>query len=395
MSLLGRFANLFRNRKLDRDLEDELRSHVEMRAEENMAEGMSPEEARIDAARRFGNEALIKETARTQDTLNWLETIWQDLRYALRVMRKNPGFSAMAVLIVAVGIGASTTLFSVADTALRKGRYANDDRWVVVTAFFPRQNLRVFNFSVPEYLELRAQTQTFEKVATLAGFNGTLLVDNAPERIECTRASADAIPMTEIAPLLGRTFLPEEDQPGGARVAILSYELWQRRFHGNQQVLGTPIRIDDEKYTVIGVMPPRYGLWGGELWVPYQLDLAVNNRSDRQVRVAALIRKDLTATQANARLQELAQRMEKEHSGTNRCQQGEDERVGIDPNAFQQRKVEGMKMCQFPRAGHGENEPQYSTAAGERHALGQVQFQLGRIGSSSEQTLAHVLDDLD
>jgi len=151
----------------------------------------------------------------------------------------------------------------------------------------------------------------------LAGFNGTLLMDNAPERIECTRASVDAIPMTGIAPLLGRAFLPAEDRPGGANVTVLSYELWQRRFRGDRQVLGTSIKIDDQRYSVVGVMPPNYGMWGGELWIPYQLDLAAANRSDRQVRVAAILQKELTEAQANARLQELAQRMAREHSGTN------------------------------------------------------------------------------
>src|SRR5258708_481991 len=141
MSLLRRFTALFRNRKLDRDLEDELRSHIEMRAADNTDAGMTADEAKLDATHRFGNQVLIKETARTHNILPWLETVWQDLRYALRGMRKNRGFSVMAILIVAVGIGAGTTLFSIADTALRQGEnlYPVRDRWIVVSAFFPRQ----------------------------------------------------------------------------------------------------------------------------------------------------------------------------------------------------------------------------------------------------------------
>src|SRR5713101_6225623 len=164
MSLLNRFTALFRGHKLDHDLDEELRSHLEMRAENNVAEGMSAEDARQDAVRRFGNPTRIKEATRVEHIARWLETLGQDLRYALRIMRKKPGFSAMAILIVAVGIGAGTTLFSITDTALRRGLYGPiSDRWVMMRAFFPQKNLRVFSFSIPEYLEFRAQSQIFEK----------------------------------------------------------------------------------------------------------------------------------------------------------------------------------------------------------------------------------------
>src|SRR5215469_10852651 len=179
MSLISRFASLFRAHRLDQDLQEELRTHMEMRAEDNMAEGMSEEEARLDARRKLGNPAVLTENMREQDTLQWLETVWQDVRYGLRQMRKNPGFSVMAVLIVTIGVGASTTLFSITDTVLRRGitLYPTYDRWAIIWANFPKQNLRVFNFSIPEYAELRDQPQIFEKTGILTGFNGTLLVD--------------------------------------------------------------------------------------------------------------------------------------------------------------------------------------------------------------------------
>lgn len=319
MLLISRFASLFRSHRLDQELEEELRAHMEMRVEDNMSEGMTEEEARRDARRKLGNPAVLAEGMREQDTFQWLETVWQDVRYGLRQIRKNPGFSVMAVLIVTIGVGASTTLFSVADTVLRKGIgvYPNSERWAVIWAFFPRQNRRVYNFTIPEYLDLRNQSQIFEKTGILVGFNSTLKVDNSPEFTECTRISVDAIPMTGVKPLLGRNFLPEEDRPSGALVAILSYELWQRRFRGNPNILNATINLDQENYTVVGVMPPRYDLWGGKIWVPFQLDVANGDRANRRLRIAVLLRKDLSEAQANARLQELATRWTREHAGTN------------------------------------------------------------------------------
>jgi hypothetical protein len=287
MPLLNRLLAVFRSRKLDQDLEEELRSHMEMRAEDNVAEGMTEEAARQDAVRRFGNSALIKEATRGERIILWLETLWQDLRYALRGMRKSPGFSAMAVLIVAVGIGSGATIFSITDTALRRSYYESvSDRWVMLRAFYPLRNLCVFTFSIPEYLEVRSQSQVFEKVAFVGGSGCTLMLDNAPEIFECTRVTADAIPMTHIDPLIGRTILPEEDTPGGPKVAVLSYELWQSRFRGDPHVLGTPIRLDGENYSVVGVMPPRYRLWGGEIWIPFQLHVSDTRSDDRRVELA-------------------------------------------------------------------------------------------------------------
>jgi putative ABC transport system permease protein len=315
MSLLNRFTALFRSRKLDCDLDEELRSHLGMRAEDNLAEGMPEEEARQDAARRFGNPTLIKEATRAERIVRWLETLGQDLRYALRVMRQKPGFSAMAILIVAVGIGAGTTLFSISQTALRRGVYAPiSDRWVLLRAFFPERNQWVFSFSIPEYLEFRTQSQIFEKVAFIGGSGCTLLAGNSPELLECTRVTADAIPMTRISPLIGRTILPEEDAPGGPKVAMLNYALWQRRFRGDPHVLGTTIRVDGESYSVIGVMPPRYDLWGADIWLPFQLHVADTRSDDRRARVVGLIRKELT--------EQLAQRMARDNAGTHPEYQG-------------------------------------------------------------------------
>jgi putative ABC transport system permease protein len=322
MSFIDRLVSLVRQRRLDRDLQDEIRAHLEMRAEDNVAEGMAEEDARHDAMRRFGNPALIEEATRAEHIVGWLETLWQDLRYALRVMSKKPGFSAMAILIVALGIGAGTTLFSITDTALRTGLFGPiSDRWVLLRAFFPQRNQRVFHFSIREFEELHAQSQMFEAVAFIGGSPCSITSDS-PETLDCTHVTANAIPMTGVHPLIGRAITPEEDVPGGAKVAVLSYELWQRRFRGDPHVLGTAIKLDSESYTVVGVMPPHYDLWGGDLWVPYQLHLPDTGSDDRLARVVGLIRKGLTEQQVNARLQDVAQRMARDHAATNPEYQG-------------------------------------------------------------------------
>src|SRR5579864_2201036 len=317
-SFIRRLGSMARQRKLDRDLQGEMRAHLEMRAEDSVAEGMGEEEARRDALLRFGNPALVEESTRAENILLWLETVAQDLRYSLRVMRKKPGFSVMAILIVAVGIGAGATLFSITDTALRTGIYGPiSDRWVMMRAFFPERNQRVFTFTVPEYLEVRSQGQIFEKAAFVCGQVCNLFVGQAPELVECTHITADAIPMTGVRPLLGRYIRPDEDVPGGAKVAVLRYELWQQRFRGDSRVLGTTIKIDGEAHTVIAVMPQGFDLWGGNIWVPFQLRTGGTNADSRRARIVALMRKGLTEEQVNSRLVDLTQRMARDYAATN------------------------------------------------------------------------------
>jgi putative ABC transport system permease protein len=318
MSFFTRFASLLRQRRLDRDLDEELRAHLEMRAEDSMAEGMSDEQARRDAVLRFGNPSVIRERSRTAKLVGWLETLWQDLRYSLRVIRKQPGFSVMAIAIVAVGIGAGATLFSITETALRFGLMAPiSDRWVMMRAFFPEKNQRIFTFSIPEYQQISSLNQVFEKVAFVGGAICNVFVDKLPEMTECTRVTAGAIPMTGVRPYIGRLIRPDEDVPGGPKVAVLKYELWEQRFQGNPRILGTSIRIDEENYTVIGVMPRGYDLWGGSIWLPYELHLNSDERTDdRRARVIALMRPGITESQANARLQELSLRMARDYAAT-------------------------------------------------------------------------------
>jgi len=246
-----------------------------------------------------------------------MDTLIQDIRYALRLLRKAPGFTAAIVLIVAVGVGAATTIASIVESSLLWNENPNVDRWVMLRAYFPQRNMRVFSFSSGEYQDFRTLTDVFERVGAVHGINATLFVDRAPQIVEETLVSADMIPMTATPPLLGRVFTDADDAPGAPRTTVLTYELWQHAFGGSRNVLGSTVRIDDDHYTVIGVMPPHYTLWGGSLYVPFQLDPASADRADRRMRVVGLIRRGIPVAQAHARLADFARRMAREHADTN------------------------------------------------------------------------------
>jgi predicted permease len=314
----SRLAGLFRKRSGDKDLYNELRAHLEALTEENIRRGMTAEEARYAARREFGGVEQTKQTYREQRGLPFLETLWQDMRFGGRLIAKHAALSAIIVAILAVGIGAGTSLYSLIDACLIRTSitYPVVDRWEVVRAYLPHQKTFVNFLSVPEILEVKQLHELFEEVGAVHGDSFNLTRGEYPERILGTRVTANAITMTKTAPILGRTFRAEEDRPGGPRVTVLSYELWQRRFSGDRNALGSVIRLDDLDYTIIGVMPPYYDLWGGKLWIPLQLDFANNNRSDRRNWIVAVLRAGVSEAQANARLRTLSKQLEQQYGIT-------------------------------------------------------------------------------
>ncbi len=292
------------------DLDTELNEHLQLLTEENIRRGLSEADARAAARREFGGVEQTKEKYREQRGWPAMSALWRDVRYGSRLLTKTPALSAVIILILAIGIGSGTAIYSLIDACLlRSNTYPVVDRWDVVRAYLPTQKIYANYLSTPEILEVKQLSDIFEDVGAVHGDGFTLSAGEFPERIGGTHVSANAITMTQVAPYLGRTFRPEEDRPGGPLVALLSYELWHRKFAEDPNILGKPIRLNDVTYSVIGVMPPHFDLWGGSVWIPLQLDLADQNRSDRRNWIVAVLCKGVTEKQANARLHALSQQL--------------------------------------------------------------------------------------
>jgi predicted permease len=315
--MISRLVDVFSKQKRERELGAELREHLDALTADHIRRGMSPEEARYAARRDFGGVEQAKEAYREQRGLPFLETLWQDLRFAARLLRKDAALALVIIAILAIGIGAGTSIYSLIDACLvRSITYPVVDRWVAVHAYLPGQKSFVNYMSTPEMLEVKQLHELFEDVGSIHGDGFTLTEGQYPERVAGTWVSANAITMTHVAPILGRVFREDEDRPGGPRVVVLSYELWQRRFAGDRNILGRVMQLNDLDYTIIGVMPRYYGLWGGELWIPVQLDLGNSDRSDRRNWIIAVLRKGITEAQANARLHALSKQLEQQYALT-------------------------------------------------------------------------------
>ena len=279
-ALWRRLRFYFRRAEFERELAEEMRFHVEMTADALKRGGASDEEARRAAARRFGNATLHRENAREVLTMSWVETLAQDLRYAARSMRRSPGFTAVAVLTLALGIGATTAIFTLVDVTLLKPLpYGAADRLVVAYEAITPGMMTASDtviFTHVRYRHLRSAVPAFESVAAFAWGDMVLSGDGAApaERLRVERVSASYFPTLGVQAELGRVFLAEEDSGGGNPAAVLlSRGLWARRFGSDPAVVGRSVTLRGKPFTVVGVMPADFaGLSGGQIdaWVPIQ-----------------------------------------------------------------------------------------------------------------------------
>jgi putative ABC transport system permease protein len=321
-------TQLFSRRRLYKDLADEIQEHLEENIDELVASGMSREEATHAARRDFGNATLIEERSREVWSWSWLETLGQDVRYGFRQLRRNPGFTIIAVLTLALGIGANTAIFSVVNAVvLRPLPYSHSDRLVWIAESIPA--LKSEAATGGDYVAWKDQNHTLDRIAAYdtvyrdslregsgsgggsADFN--LTGRGTPARVHGAFVSASFFATLGVEPQLGRAFTENEDQPSGPHVVVLMHSFWQQYFGSDAHVLDRTVNLDAVPYTVIGVMPASFRFPGdsdAQILVPLALNQASERLriAQRQVRIIGRLKPGVSLSAARADLDEIRKR---------------------------------------------------------------------------------------
>ncbi len=294
----------------DRDLQREIDLHLELEAEEQRAAGRSADEARVAARRAFGSVTRAREEARAVWVAAWWQDAAQDLRYAARAFARTPVFTLGAVLILALGLGASTAIFGAINAVvLAPLPYDDPDRLAQVWLANPSRDVDRFSVSAPLYRDWRAHARSWTDLAAVKYGSVTIRVGHEPERVDAQFVTANTFPMLGRRPVHGRGFVPDEDVANGAPVAVLSEGLWQRLFAGDPAVVGRPLLIDDTAHTIVGVMSPStLGRLEPQLWLPLE-----GRTEDRynfaELDVIGRLRPGVTLDQADAEIVALSERL--------------------------------------------------------------------------------------
>src|SRR5215475_14296480 len=304
-------------RRREEELEEEIQSHLQMAIRERVERGESEEEAESAARREFGNVGLIKETTRGMWGFGTLETIWQDLRYGARMLMKKPGFTVVAVITLALGIGANTAIFTVVEAALlRNLPYKSPESLYHLWESTPQKEFAQREFSYPDFQDYQ-QNRVFEEIAAYRGGGGLLTGRGEPELVMTPSASANFFSMLGVEPVMGRLFRPGEDKPGAERVAVLTYGSWRRRFGADAGIIGQSLTINGVGYTVVGVLPAsfQFALRPADLWLPYQpTEMQLTARFMHGTNLIARLKSGVSVEQAQAEMSAIAGRIERDHN---------------------------------------------------------------------------------
>jgi predicted permease len=302
-----------RRKRMLEDLDQDIRDHIEIETRDNIERGMSPEEARDAALRRFGNVRRVKEETREVWSVVWLEQLLQDVRFGLRMLRKSPGFTAVAALTLALGIGANTVIFSV---AWRPMRYQESDRLLMVWETSPEGSRS--SVSVPAYLHWRDGNTAFEQLAAVRR-KSVALSGNPPILVSGASVTPNFFDTFRLQPEMGRFLVAGEFSQGVEKVAVVSHEIWQTHFGGAADIVGKTIRLNGESYVVVGVAPPDFEFLGRmDIWMPLTISRGDLNWQSRDLLVVGRTKPRVSAVQAREEMRMLASRVAQESPETNR-----------------------------------------------------------------------------
>ena len=292
--------------------------HLEREAEQNLRAGMSPGEARLAALRAFGGVEQAKELCREARGVRMIQDLWQDLRYGGRALRKNLGFTLVAVFTLALGVGANTAIFGVVDAVLlRPLPFAEQERLVVMWKRDLTTDHPLVELSIPEVNDWRAQSRSFESLAAMPtavyGYGYVLTGRGEPVQVESSRVSADFFATLGARPALGRDFTAEDDRPGAARVVILSHRLWRERFNTDPSLIGRPITLNGTGFEVVGVMPADFEFPKGvDIWSSLSGNIgggALQNRQAVFLQAVGRLKEGVSPAQAEAEMNTIIGRL--------------------------------------------------------------------------------------
>jgi putative ABC transport system permease protein len=315
-----RLRAMVQRRRFDRDLEEEIRFHLAMREEKYRADGIASGDAKEAARRRFGNVTLVKETSREMWTLASLESFAQDAKYSLRMLRKNPGFTVIAVLTLAFGIGANTAIFSVVDAVLLRSLPYKNPR-ELVWLWCKRTDRAKAPFSIADLEDYERQSRSFESVAAFRLWGANLTGTGVPERVQGIQTTGSFFKTVGVAAATGRTIEPSDDLPGAAPVVVLTNGFWQRQFGGDRTLIGRTVSLNGLGYTVIGVLPHDFFFPFRDAEMATQFPLATDprraDRGDRFLDALGRLRAGTTPQEAEAELATIAQRLAQQYPKVN------------------------------------------------------------------------------
>ena len=295
--------SLFRKEQVDRELDEELHAYQEMAAEEKMRDGMSCKEALRAVRLERGSVEISKEVVRSGGWESSVETCWRDVRYGVRMLCKNPGFTTVAAVTLALGIGANTAIFSVIDGVLLEPLpYPHPEELVAVRHTAPGLNVKDLQSADACYFIYREQSRTFQDIGLYRNDSVNLTGMAEPERVSALDVTDGVVPILGVRATLGRMFTRADDSPGGAKTVMLSFSFWQRKFGGDRSVIGKTITVEGELRQVIGVLPRDFHFGGRDvaMLLPFQLDRANTFLFDFSYESVARLKPGVTLAQANA-----------------------------------------------------------------------------------------------